>query len=480
VIGQNVGNYRIVGKIGEGGMGAVYRAEHALIGKRAAVKVLLPDLSRNPELVQRFFNEARTATSIHDPGIVEVFDYGHHTDGSAYIVMEMLDGEPLAARLARGRLHPAQAVRLMRQVARALAAAHGRGIIHRDLKPDNIHIVPDPEVTGGERTKILDFGIAKLADGHEGVRTRTGAVIGTPIYMSPEQCRGNVAVDHRADLYALGVIFFEMLCGRPPFASTGLGELFAEHMFNPPPPPRSIEPAIPPPVEALVLRLLAKDPNARFQRAEELVGALDLLEGKSPVPVPPPQPPPPQPPPVSGYAATMPSPRPLPPTPAPAPKKLNLWLVVGLPVAGGVLIIGLIFVALAKSSTSAYTDYMRKSKASEAEINLRAIRRGAETYRVEHGGWPSGTAGPDPPLGTCCDQGGKCRPDPSLWLGPGKDTWDVLQFSVDEPHYFSYEYVGSPEAWKARAYGDLDCDGTYTTYEASSDSTLVNATQPND
>src|SRR5678815_1043091 len=181
---MQIGAYRIQRKLGEGGMGAVYLAEHALLGRQAAIKVLLPALSAQQEVVNRFFNEARSTTSIADPGIVQVFDFGYHTDGSAYIVMEFLDGEALDRRLARlGRLPVAEALRMCRQIASSLAAAHAQGIIHRDLKPENIFLVPDGEVSSGERSKILDFGIAKLSDNNPGkIKTHTGALMGTPFY----------------------------------------------------------------------------------------------------------------------------------------------------------------------------------------------------------------------------------------------------------------------------------------------------------
>jgi tRNA A-37 threonylcarbamoyl transferase component Bud32 len=273
-----VGSYRIIGKIGEGGMGAVYVAEHTLIGRQAAIKVLQREMSHRQDLVTRFFNEARAATAVKHPGIVEIYDFGYHTDGSAYIVMEYLEGETLAARLRRARTLPAaRAAALGRQVAGALGAAHARGIIHRDLKPDNIFIVRDPDVADGERTKILDFGIAKLAAGdHAGMsKTRTGEVMGTPAYMSPEQSKGAGNVDVRTDLYALGCILFEMVCGRPPFVAEGGGEVMAQHIYAPVPAPSSIAP-VAPQLEQFLLRALAKDPAQRFQSAEEMSAALQM------------------------------------------------------------------------------------------------------------------------------------------------------------------------------------------------------------
>jgi len=273
---QSIGSYRILDKLGEGGMGTVYIAEHELLGKKVAIKVLLPEHSSDPELVQRFFNEARAATRINHPGIVEIFEFGYDKDRSAYIVMECLRGESLGARLAREHtLSAATTVRLMSQVAGALAQAHREGIVHRDLKPDNIFVVPDPDVIGGERAKILDFGIAKLSEQTgSGVKTRAGAVIGTPTYMAPEQFRGAAGVDHRADIYALGAVIYEMLTGRPPFIGEGMAELMEKHLLEPPPPPRSLVPTIPPALERVVLRALAKRPEDRQSSAEELATEL--------------------------------------------------------------------------------------------------------------------------------------------------------------------------------------------------------------
>jgi len=279
MVGETVGNYRIVRKIGEGGMGAVYLAEHTLLGRRAAIKMLLRELSHRDELVTRFFNEARAASAVKHPGIVEIYDFGHHSDGSAYIVMEFLEGESLSTRLrTQGVMAEARAASLCRQVGGALAAAHAKGIVHRDLKPDNIFIVRDTDIAGGERAKVLDFGIAKLASDQPGQQsmTRTGMVMGTPAYMAPEQCKGAGNVDQRSDLYALGCILFEMMCGRPPFVAEGAGEVMAHHIFTPPPPPSSIAP-VTPMLEQIILRALCKDPDHRFRAAEEMIAALQAV-----------------------------------------------------------------------------------------------------------------------------------------------------------------------------------------------------------
>ncbi len=277
VLGEVVGSYQITAKIAEGGMGVVYRAQHQLIGKPAAVKLLLPELSSNQEVVNRFFTEARAATSIRHPGIVEVFDFGYLPNGMAYIVMELLDGEPLSRRLAaRGRLQERESLIIIRGVASALAAAHAQGIVHRDLKPDNIFLVPDPDMPGGERPKILDFGIAKVSEAQRGSasKTRTGSVMGTPTYMSPEQCRGAGEVDHRSDIYALGCILYEMVTGKPPFQAEGIGEIIASHLFIEPVPPTHLVPTLGSSTEGLIMNLLAKKPEMRIQSASELARLL--------------------------------------------------------------------------------------------------------------------------------------------------------------------------------------------------------------
>jgi serine/threonine-protein kinase len=277
---EMLGQYRVTGTIGRGGMGVVHAAEHALLGRRAAIKVLRAELSRDQDAVARFFNEARAAAAIRHPGIVEVYDFGWTSEGEAFFVMEHLDGESLTQRSARERFRWPAALAIARQIAGALAAAHAKGIIHRDLKPDNVFIVPDPEVPGGERIKLLDFGIAKLAQAPATATsysaTQTGTVIGTPTYMSPEQCRG-VAVDHRADLYALGCVIYELCCGRPPFGGEGTGDVLAAHIHVPVPPMSKTNIEIPHIVESLVRRLLAKAPCDRLQSADKVILAIDAL-----------------------------------------------------------------------------------------------------------------------------------------------------------------------------------------------------------
>ncbi|MFN0247557.1 MAG: serine/threonine protein kinase [Kofleriaceae bacterium] len=275
MLGAVVGSYRITGQIAVGGMGTVFRAEHTLIGRVAAIKVLHPEMTQSREIVTRFFNEAKATSGIKHPGIVEVFDFGYMQSGHAYLVMEYLEGETLSQRMrARGTMPEGEAAMLMRGVCSALAAAHAKGVVHRDLKPDNIFIVPEPDSPLGERTKILDFGIAKLTEVGEGNQhTKAGAVMGTPTYMSPEQCRGTGEVDHRADLYSIGCMLYELVIGRPPFTQTGAGELLGAHLFVEPDPP-SRHGHISPELEALVMRLLDKKVDRRVQSAGELAQLL--------------------------------------------------------------------------------------------------------------------------------------------------------------------------------------------------------------
>jgi len=284
LVGETVGSYRITDVIGQGGMGVVYRAEHVLLGKRAAVKVLLPERSTNREMVDRFFNEAKSATLIEDPGIVDIFDYGRLPDGNAYIVMELLEGETLGDRLKRvEKLSPSHAAAIARHIAGTLAAAHDNGIIHRDLKPDNVFLVKDAALPRGERAKLLDFGIAKLAGTQPSdmVKTETGRLMGTPYYMSPEQCRGAGKIDHRTDLYSLGCVLYQMLTGRPPFVLEGAGEILAAHIHVPPLPPRHHQPSVPPALQAVVLRMLQKEPVRRYQSAADVVTALNTAVQRS-------------------------------------------------------------------------------------------------------------------------------------------------------------------------------------------------------
>jgi TonB family protein len=270
-IGVELGQYKILSLLGRGGMGAVYLAENAKLGRKAAVKVLLPQYAAQKDIVDRFFNEARAANVASHQGIVDIYDYGEDPRVGAYLVMEYLEGESLEERLKAGAMPLDGTLRVIEHAAIALTAAHERSIVHRDLKPANIFLVPDPYDPGQVRVKLLDFGIAKLADSNS---TKSGVLMGTPAYMSPEQCDGAKYVDHRSDIYSLAVIAYEMLCGRPPFVAQGTGRLLMMHQVEPPPSPREFRGDLPEPFEAVLLQALAKKPEDRFQQALGFASAL--------------------------------------------------------------------------------------------------------------------------------------------------------------------------------------------------------------
>jgi serine/threonine-protein kinase len=276
--GPVYGSYRVVSELGRGGMGVVYLAEHTIMGKQAAVKVLLPEYSGREDLVARFFNEARAAARLDHPAFVEVFDCGV-TNDCAYMVMEYVAGESLTACLNReGRLPVARSVALARTIAEAMSVAHENGIIHRDLKPDNIILTTGNKISrvGPTPLKILDFGIAKLnlSTGNSNRMTRTGTLMGTPLYMSPEQCRGAATIDGRTDIYALGCILYALLTGTPPFVREGDGVILVAHIVDPVPPLEQHGVSVPPALEATLMKALAKDPADRQSTMAELVAEL--------------------------------------------------------------------------------------------------------------------------------------------------------------------------------------------------------------
>ena len=280
MIGRVVGKYKILDQIGEGGMGIVYRAEHIVLGSPAAVKVLLPQFTRDPVVVDRFFTEAKAASAIKHAGITNVFDYGRLPNDQAFIAMELLRGEDLTTFLGRyGRLDPSVAAEIVKQLLAALNAAHVTGVVHRDLKPDNIFITRDKAAPGGIRVKVLDFGIAKLCGDNVPAKAKTkgGAILGTPAYMAPEQCKGGMEIDSRADLYAVGCILFELLAGRPPFVAEGGGETMAMHIYEVPPLLSDHVKSLPPELEALVAKMLTKAPDDRTPSAAWALAALERV-----------------------------------------------------------------------------------------------------------------------------------------------------------------------------------------------------------
>ncbi len=275
VSGQTVGEYEVESKVGQGGFGAVFKAVHPLIGKVVAIKVLARRFSVDPDMLSRFVAEARAVNQIRHHNIIDIFSFGQLEDGRHYYVMEYLDGMALDALIERdGRIAPAEALPILRAIARALDAAHGKGIAHRDLKPENVFLATDPD--GGWFPKLLDFGIAKLMGPEDGLKhkTGTGVPLGTPYYMSPEQCRGR-DVDHRTDYYAFGIVAYRMLCGEFPFDGDDYMTILMKQISEEAPPPSSHAPELPAGVDDAVAWLMQKDPS---HRPPNLITAVRALE----------------------------------------------------------------------------------------------------------------------------------------------------------------------------------------------------------
>lgn len=280
--GTPVGEYLVDGKIGEGGFGSVFSATHPLIGKRAAVKVLSHKYSSDRDVVSRFAAEARAVNQIKHRGIIDIFAFGRLDDGRSYYVMELLDGQPLDKILEEaGGMPLGEALPILREVARALDAAHAAGIAHRDLKPENVFISCDSE--GIAHPKLLDFGIAKLlGDANESKhKTRTGSPIGTPYYMSPEQCRGQSNIDHRTDIYSFGCLAYQLLTGAVPFEGESHLEILMKQTAEEPVPPSQraadnpVLLPLPPAVDDAIAWMMKKDPA---ERPPSLVAAVSALE----------------------------------------------------------------------------------------------------------------------------------------------------------------------------------------------------------
>jgi serine/threonine protein kinase len=279
--------YRIVRLLGEGGMGAVYEGEHLLIKKRVAIKCLHAQYAQNPEVVARFHREALAATSIGHQNIIEVTDLGRFPDGAVFMVLEFLQGRDFANLIEDEGPQPLnRVVHIMAQICDALTAAHDKDIVHRDLKPENVFLIQ----RGDDRdfVKLLDFGISKMksaSDSPGSNMTRTGMALGTPYYMAPEQAQGRKDIDHRADIYALGVILFRALTGQHPFDHDSYPMLVLKICTEPPPPLRRYRPDLPPEIEQVAARMLAKTPDERFPNCAAVKAALRPFAGFSDVPV---------------------------------------------------------------------------------------------------------------------------------------------------------------------------------------------------
>jgi len=276
-----VGRYRLDERLGAGGMGSIWRAHHLVLAAPVAVKLIDREAIPDDDTMARFMREAQSAATLRSPHVVQIIDYGVD-DKLPFIVMELLEGENLAQRLRRvGKLGPGETARILTHMGRAVGRAHEAGIVHRDLKPENVFLVRNEDE---EIAKVLDFGVAKVSVGAlgvigaEGTRTRTGSILGTPYYMSPEQAQGNKTVDHRSDLWSLGVIAFECLTGKRPFYSEGLGDLVLQICIRDIPIPSQIA-LVPVGFDAWFARAVARDPATRFQSARELTEALREVLG---------------------------------------------------------------------------------------------------------------------------------------------------------------------------------------------------------
>ena len=342
--------FKILRLIGRGGMGEVFEAEHVTLGKRVAIKLMLEKYSGDGEAIARFTREAHAASRIGNPHIIDVSDIGTAPDGRAFVVMELLHGSPLSKVIEDGGpMAPQRALNIMRQVLRAVGAAHAKGIVHRDLKPDNIFLVE-----GGEQqdfVKLLDFGISKMMDPDLQAAatklTTTGVVMGTPLYMAPEQAMG-VDIDHLADIYACGVILYEMLAGRPPFEGATYAVLVAKLLTTEPPLLSDVRPGIAPKLVAAVHRALEKEPKSRFASADAFAAALPASHSASAIEL----------------AGTMASGKVV-ATPRPtSPSRRGPWVAMTLALAVGI-------------ATAAVVIVMQKENASPAkdpEPQLAAVR----------------------------------------------------------------------------------------------------------
>jgi serine/threonine protein kinase/tetratricopeptide (TPR) repeat protein len=368
--GVRIGKYEIGRKLGQGGFGILYAARDTDLGRDIAIKFLRPEHALRPQIVQRFLQEARATARISHPGIVTVYDSGEvsgtntRADGTVYIAMELLAGNTLAHRLKHSGTMPYRmALGYARQLATALGAAHAAGIVHRDLKPQNVFLVRDPAVLGGERLKVLDFGIAKLVDEMgSAINTQSMLMLGTPMYMSPEQCKSSARVDARSDIYSLGCILFEMVCGKAPFEGDS-GELIAKHQLVAPPSAREVNPALPIVLDQLITSMLAKNPDDRPPTMATVLDVLSECEDRSVEP------------------PTRPDQTPLPPDPPPtvvedrvAPERLSKRTLVAIGAAAAIAIGVAIGIYSAGGDKTTPSPVVREAKRVEAVDNAEGVK----------------------------------------------------------------------------------------------------------
>ncbi len=337
--GENVGAYRVVEKLGQGGMATVFKAYHPALDRYVAIKVMHPAFAGDPNFLARFQREARIVAKLDHPHIVPIYDYSSHR-GHPYLVMRFVEGETLKARMERGALDMQEVLRIAQAVGQALTYAHGQGVLHRDIKPSNILLTSD----GG--VYLTDFGLARMAEAGESTLSRD-ALLGTPQYVAPEQAKGVKELDARTDVYSLGVVLYELLVGRPPFVADTPYAVIHDHIFTPLPLPSKLNPDLPEPAQRLLLKALAKEPDDRFQSVEELSGALETALEPTVAPSPPVEE-------AAASSETIVVPPPTPPPQAGAVERIQvkkekrkpekkkrgwLWAVVGGAVVLGLLVI---------------------------------------------------------------------------------------------------------------------------------------------
>jgi serine/threonine-protein kinase len=422
--GDQVGEYVVEGKLGEGGFGAVFKASHPLIGKQVAVKVLNRQFSSNPQMVSRFIAEARAVNQIRHRHIIDIFAFGQLPDGRQYYVMELLQGEPLDQYLgARGKLTLTETVPILRAVGRALDAAHAKGIAHRDLKPENIFIAHDDD--GTPYPKLLDFGIAKLLgnDAPHQHKTRTGAPMGTPYYMSPEQCRGR-DVDHRTDIYSFGILSYQLLTGRLPFDGEDFMDILLKQLQEPPVPPAQVEASLPAGIDKPILWMMEKDPSRRPPNLVTAVRSLEEAAAAAGVAVP------------GGATAAMeaqrasgvvPVPTPSIPTPRPTPG----------PAAPG---------KTATADTMLATDTMASPTKSRAGLvialaGVLLIGGGVTAYVVKGGGRATEAA----PVATAAEPAAPPAPTPEPTVTPPVAAADAAPVAPPPPAQVTLTVKGAPD-----------------------------------
>jgi len=492
------GNFKVEAFMGAGGMGAVFRARQLSLDREVAVKILLAPLAMEREMLERFQREARAASNIGHPGIVQVIDMGYLPEGPPYMVMELLQGEDLRTKISReGALSAHLAVPLMLQTCDALQAAHEKGIVHRDMKPDNLFLV----YRGGAMPtiKILDFGLSKIKSADRKL-TNTGTLLGTPNYMAPEQVRGSDEVDHRADIYAAGIILYEMLTGRIAYDGPSVQSVLVAIMTQDPPPPRALRPDIPPALETVILKAIAREPANRYGSATQM--AVDLariatsmripisqmslismsasagegtaMQAAAPAPAParagtvPYIATPPTPPPVSAAALPAAGPR-------PAGKKRRGG-IIALGIVLGVILLGGLGVGIAVLALHALSGKPAGRGSAKAGL-LGEEGKGGASLQMEKSGGEESEGDSSPSASKTAAPGQKIAEGTRPFLCCGKETCGlVFEKGVDDESGIYFRMLGadlSPKSSKPQPLTPKDTAGSWPSCFARDDGSFL-------